>query len=59
MVEALFVICILAIVGVLGWAVYDTGSQHGYTDGYCAAIHGTVLTATQCNVNDRVIEIAK
>lgn len=49
----------VSAVGLPSWAMYQGGSEKGYTSGYCAALGGTVLNSGACNVNGTVVEVQR
>lgn len=57
--EFLVIAAAIAVVIGVGLLFYNGGIGKGYTDGYCAALGGTVLNIDSCNVDGRVIEVKR
>jgi hypothetical protein len=49
------IILALALAAFIGWV----GLMQGYTNGYCAAISGTVISTSLCNVNGQIVLVVK
>ena len=55
--EAFIIFGILAVIGGVLCVMFLAGEGKGYTEGYCAALSGTVLNGNACNVNGKVVEV--
>jgi hypothetical protein len=55
--DLLMVIVVVAVGGVFAAAMFFGGKETGYTEGYCAALNGTVLNSSSCNVDGKVVEV--
>lgn len=42
---------VILILTMIGWIALDTG----YQDGYCSALHGSVIGTDACDVNGKVV----
>ena len=51
------ILAIIAVIGGVMWVMFLAGEGKGYTEGYCAALSGTVLNGDSCNVNGKVVEV--
>ena len=55
--ETLIIFGILAVIGGVLCVMFLAGEGKGYTEGYCAALSGTVLNGNACNVNGKVVGV--
>ena len=55
--ELLGMLAIVAVIGGVIWIMFLAGEGKGYTEGYCAALSGTVLNGNACNVNGKVVGV--